>query len=204
MRTQLYEFRRGALFILTYHVFIFVWMGLVDLNAYFKLFEPIMFLGHRFFPLPCFLLLFLATPVLYFLVRRFNKKTVKWIFIAHFLFYLVALILMDTDFSIALIAGPYLGIIPVYLILYHRRDATFALGAICLHMFLSISCYLIASGFNLSHRISTWMIEQNGDDWGILALLFDFIARTIIPLIPCIIHLVICAIRRLCSAKKTA
>jgi hypothetical protein len=129
---------------------------------------------------------------------------VKRVLIAHFLLCIAALFLNDSDLSYALIVGPYIAIIPVYLILFHRRNAIFALGAICLHMFLSISCYLIASGFNLSHRISTWMIEQNGDDWGILYLLFDFIARTIIPLIPCIIHLVICAVRWLFSAKKTA
>ena len=203
MKSKSNEFLGGAALLLTYHLYILTWIGITFLISNFKAFQAFRFTGQTVHPAHGFVLLLIATPILYFLIRRFSKRTVYRILTAHVLIAVLVPFFIEYEFVAGLyIFAPYLAIIPVYLILYRKRTALFAWGALIVHIVLALLCLII--GQSTSHAISEWMIAQNGDDWAIITLLFDLIARSIIGLVAPITHLVICLIRRLFPSKITA
>lgn len=203
MRNKLIEFRQGSVFLLTYHLYILAWIGLTALNSHFKWFQSFQFLGHTVNLAHGIVLLLLATPILYFFIRRYSKRTVRYILTAHLLISVVIPFFIEYELVAGLyLFAPYLAILPLYLILYRKRTALFAWGALCMHLVLTLLCFLI--GQNASHAISEWMIIHNGDDGAILVLWAELNARSFIGLITPSVHLIICLIRRLFPSKKTA
>lgn len=203
MKSKFNECLHGAGLLLTYHLYILVWIGIAFLFANYNPLRPFQFLGHTVSLASGFVLLLFATPIVYFFIRRYSKRTVRRVLTAHVLISVLVPFFVEYELVAGLyLFAPYLAIIPVYLILYRKQPALFACGALCMHLILTLLCYLI--GQSAGHAISEWMIVQNGDDWSILILLFEYTIRNIIGLITPILHLLICLIRWLFPSKKTA
>ena len=203
MKSKLNDFLHGAGLLLTYHLYLLTWIGTLILLGNYKLAPTFQFLGHTVSPVPGFVLLLFATPIVYFLIRRYSKRTVRRVLTAHILISVLIPFFGDYELVAGLyLFAPYLAILPLYLILYRKQSALFAWGALSMHLILTLLCFLI--GQNASHAISEWMIVQNGDDWAILVLLAELTARSVIGVIAPIVHLVICLIRWLFPSKNTA
>ena len=85
MKSKSNEFLGGAALLLTYHLYILTWIGITFLISNFKAFQAFRFIGQTVHPAHGFVLLLIATPILYFLIRRFSKRTVYRILTAHVL-----------------------------------------------------------------------------------------------------------------------
>ena len=85
MKSKSNEFLGGAALLLTYHLYILTWIGITFLISNFKAFQAFRFTGQTVHPAHGFVLLLMATPILYFLIRRFSKRTVYRILTAHVL-----------------------------------------------------------------------------------------------------------------------
>lgn len=202
MKSKFNVFLHGAGLLLTYHLYILVWIGIAFLFANYNPLRPFQFLGHTVSLASGFVLLLFATPIVYFFIRRYSKPTVRRVLTAHVLISILIPFFVEYELVAGLyLFSPYLAIIPLYLILYRKQPALFAWGALCMHLVLTLLCFLI--GQSASHAISEWMIVQNGDDGSILVLWAELNARSFIGLIAPIIHLLICLIRWLFPSKKT-
>lgn len=203
MKSKFNDFLHGAALLLTYHLYLLTWLGTLFLLGNYKLSPTFQFLGHTVIPAHGLDLLLIATPILYFFIRRYSKRTVCRILTAHVLISVLVPFFVEYELVAGLyLFAPYLAIIPLYLILYRKQPALFAWGALSMQVALTLLCFLI--GQSASHAISEWMVARSGDDWAILALMAEFIIRSVIGLIAPIIHLVICLIRWLFPFKKTA
>ena len=203
MKSKFNVFLQGAGLLLTYHLYILALIGSSFLLPNWKLFRPFQFLGHTASLAFGFVLLLFATPIIYFFIRRCSKATVRRILTAHVLISILVSFFVEYELVSGLyLFAPYLAIIPLYLILYRKQPALFAWGALCVHIVLTLLCFLI--GQNVSHAISEWMIVHNGDNGTILVLFGELIIRSFIGLITPIVHLIICLIRVLFPSNKAA
>ncbi len=196
MSKRLSDFRKGALFLLLYHVTLIAYITLDTLLSPFYSNFNFECSGFQMNALAPLLLFVVFTPILYLLIRRFSNKTILVIMAIHLILTFFTFFRYDFGLSIYAfyIIVAYPSIIPLYHIFFIRRSAYVAWGALTIHIVITVFCYwLWESG--LAHSISQWMIKLSGDDWDILYLFFEFIARTILPLIPIMIHLIIALFR---------
>lgn len=194
----------GALFVLLYHVTMIVF---ILLNALLSPFSPsyeFVLSGFKLNLLPPLLLLLVFTPGLYLLIGKFSRNAKFTLLGAHLLLATLTLFQYDLGMTIYghyLLIG-YIAIIPLYLICLVKRSAFVGWGALIAHVLLTVLFYLIGY-MGAAHGISELMIQTSRSDDGILYLCLEYIARSILPLIPILAHLIISFVQWGFSASQT-
>ncbi len=98
---------------------------------------------------------------------------------------------LDWIFWLAL----YISVIPIYLIFFRHRSASFAYGTLIAQVLITLIVFILGNLF--FKAISDAMVWETGSNFDLLAyLLFDFIPRTVIGFIAPAVHLIICGMRK--------